>query len=90
MPPTCPGTSIIGPSFFHRAAWDLAGRLTRQGARFAAIPHAMACFGAPALDTWAARGEHHEHPARVQRPIRHRQAQADVFGGREGYQKASN
>ena len=24
----------------------------------------MACFGAPAGDTWAARGEHHEHPAR--------------------------
>ena len=69
MPPTRPGTSIIGPSFFHRAARDLVGRLTRQGARFAAIPHAMMCFGA--------RGGHHEHPARVQRP------------GREGYRKAA-
>ena len=27
----------------------------------------MACFGAPSHDTWAARGEHHEYPARVQR-----------------------
>ena len=81
MPPTRPGTSIIGPSFFHRAARDLVGRLIRQGARFAAIPHAMMCFGA--------RGGHHEHPARVQRPIRHRQAHADVFGGREGYRKAA-
>ena len=84
----------IGPSFFHRAARDLVGRLTRQGARFAAIPHAMACFGAPARDTWAARGEHHEHPARALRPMRRkqarRQAQANVFGGREGYRKASN
>ena len=59
MPPTRPGVSIIGPLFFHRAARDLVGRLTRQCARFAAIPHAMACFGAPARDTWAARGEHH-------------------------------
>ena len=63
MPPTRPGVSIIGPLFFRRAARDLVGRLTRQRARFAAIPHAMACFGAPAHDTWVARGEHHEHPA---------------------------
>ena len=83
MPPTRPGTSIIEPLFFHRAARDLVGRLTRQGACFAAIPHATA----PARDTWAARGERHEHPACVQRPIRRRQAQADVFGGREGYRK---
>ena len=90
MPPTRPGVSIIGPLFFHRAARDLVGRLTRQRARFAAIPHAMARFGAPSHDTWVARGEHHEYPARVQRPVRRRQAQADVFGGREGYRKASN
>ena len=90
MPPTRPGVSIIGPLFFHRAARDLVGRLSRQRTCFAAIPHAMACFGAPAHDTWAARGEHHEHPARVQRPVRRRQAQADVVGGREGYRKASN
>ena len=90
MPPTRSGISIIGPLFFHRAARGLVGRLTRQGARFAAIPHAMACFGAPARDTRVARGEHHEHPARMQRPIRRRQAQADVFAGQEGYRKASN
>ena len=42
---------------------------------FAAIPHAVACFST------------RRH---AQRPIRRRQAQADVFGGREGYRKASN
>ena len=50
----------------------------------------MACFGAAARNTWAARGEHHEHPAHMQRPIRRRQAQTDVFEGRQGYRKASN
>ena len=43
----------------------------------------MACFGAPARDTWASRGEHHEHPARAQRPIKRRQAQVDVFNNWE-------
>ena len=66
MPPTRPGVSIIGPLFFRQAARDLVGRLARQRARFAAIPHAMACFGAPGARAAA------------------RQAQADVFGGREG------
>ena len=45
----------------------------------------MACFGAPARDTWASRGQHHEHPARAQRPIKRRQAQVDVFNNWEGY-----
>ena len=75
-----PQTVHHGPSFLHRAARDLVGRLTRQRARFAAIPHGMACFEAPAGDTWAARGEHHEHSARAQRPIWCRQAQAEFFG----------
>ena len=48
MPPTRPGVSIIGPLFFHRAARDLVGRLSWQRACFADIPHAMACFEAPA------------------------------------------
>ena len=43
------------------------------------LPGWEAYFGARVGDTRAERGEHHEHPARAQRP---HQAQADVFGGR--------
>ena len=57
----------MGPLFFHRAARDLVGRLNRQRARFAAIPHAMA-WGMRGADTWAARGEHHQHLVRAQGP----------------------
>ena len=39
---------------------EKAHRATRQRIRLAAIPHGMACFGAAAGETWAARGEHHE------------------------------
>ena len=71
----------MGPSF-PRGTWlgGLPGN-AMQRTRFAAIPHAMVCFGAPAGDAWAARGEHHEHPVCAQRPIRHRPMLSEVERG---------
>ena len=74
---------IMGPSFLRRAA-----RIPGNAHVLRPFPTVWPVLGHPrAGDTWAARGEHHEHPRALAAA---HQAPADVVGGREGYRKASN
>ena len=78
MPPT---PASWDPRFRAGPGWEAYPATQCNAHGFAAIPHAMVCFGAPAGDAWAARGEHHEHPVRAQRPIRHRPMLSEVGRG---------
>ena len=83
MPPTRHKTCMMGPSFLHRAARDLVGRLTRQRARFAAIPKVWRVLGHPrALDV--TRRASCEHPPRARAAAHQAQAGAGRCFRRSG------